>query len=144
MFGFNQGTLVVLLGLVALVFKLRIIAMMTIPKMFDSLCEKSPVAKEALQGSSKSLGTAIGAASYSVRALGKKIAPVTNMYLGPSYDGDQCIEACLLHREKPEWEVLASPHEKAAELLANGQLLAWFRGKMEFGPRALGNRSIFG
>ena len=87
-------------------------------------------------------GTAIGAASYSVRALGKKIEPVTNMYLGPSYDSDQCIEACLLHREKPEWEVLASPHEKAAELLANGQLLAWFRGKMEFGPRALGNRSI--
>jgi MscS family membrane protein len=60
--GFNQGTLVVLLGLVALVFKLRIIAMITIPKMFQSLCEKSAVAKEALQGSSKSLGTAIGAA----------------------------------------------------------------------------------
>jgi len=60
--GFNQGTLVVLLALLALVFKLRIIAMMTIPKLFSSLCEKSPVAKQALQGSSKSLGTAIGAA----------------------------------------------------------------------------------
>ena len=62
MLGFNQGTLVVLLGLLALVFKLRLVAMMTIPKLFQSLCEKSPVAKEALQGSSKSLGTAIGAA----------------------------------------------------------------------------------
>ena len=62
MFGFNQGTIVVLLGLVILVFKLRIIAMMLIPKMFESLCEKSPVAKQALQGSSKALGTAIGAA----------------------------------------------------------------------------------
>ena len=36
MFGFNQGTLVVLLALVALVFKLRIIAMMTIPKMYKT------------------------------------------------------------------------------------------------------------
>tara|TARA_B100000575_G_C22861073_1_gene503126 strand:- start:108 stop:698 length:591 start_codon:yes stop_codon:yes gene_type:complete len=46
------------------------------------------------------------------------------------------------HRDKPIWEVLPNTHEKAAELLANGQVVAWFRGRMEFGPRALGNRSI--
>lgn len=62
MLGFNVGTLVVLLGLIILVFKLRFLAMMTIPKLFNSLCEKSPVAKLALQDSSKALGTAIGAA----------------------------------------------------------------------------------
>ncbi|MDD9897204.1 MAG: carbamoyltransferase [Gammaproteobacteria bacterium] len=87
-------------------------------------------------------GTAIGAASYSVRQQGIAIEPVPNMFLGPSFTNDQCIDACLIHRDKPEWEVLPFPHEKAAEILANGQPIAWFRGKMEFGARALGNRSI--
>jgi len=87
-------------------------------------------------------GTAIGAAAYSVREQGIKIEPVPNLFLGPSYSNDECIEACLVHREKPQWEVLPFPHEKAAELLANGQPVAWFRGRMEFGARALGNRSI--
>lgn len=87
-------------------------------------------------------GTAIGAAAFAARERGKKISPVPNMFLGPGYSNDECVEACLVHREKPEWEILPFPHEKAAELLANGQPIAWFRGRMEFGARALGNRSI--
>ncbi len=59
--GFNQGTLTVLIGLVLLVFVARLIAVMTIPNMFNNLCEKSPVAEIAIHGSSKALGTAVGA-----------------------------------------------------------------------------------
>ena len=81
-FGFNQGTLVVLLGLVILVFKLRIISMMTIPKIFSSLCEKSPVAKQALQGSSKALGTAIGAAILWQGSAALSTSDVAMMSLG--------------------------------------------------------------
>ena len=87
-------------------------------------------------------GTAIGAAAYAVRNMGKKIEPLKNMFLGPSFTNEECIDACLVHRDKPEWEILPFPHEKAAELLAHGQPVAWFRGRMEFGTRALGNRSI--
>jgi carbamoyltransferase len=87
-------------------------------------------------------GTAIGAAAYVARQAGNKLEPLTNMYLGPSYSSDECIDACMNHRDKPVWEILDDPHGKAAELLSNGQLVAWFRGRMEFGPRALGNRSI--
>ncbi len=87
-------------------------------------------------------GTAIGAASYAVREQGIKLQPLKSMALGPSFTTDQCINACMVHREKPQWEILEDPHGKAAELLANGQIVAWFRGAMEFGPRALGNRSI--
>lgn len=61
-FGFNQGTLVVLIGLIGLVFVARIIAMIVIPIIFRKLCENSPVAKLAIQGSSKALGMATGAA----------------------------------------------------------------------------------
>ena len=61
-FGFNQGTLVVLLGLVVLIFVIEKIAMKIIPRMFNTLCEKSPIAELAIHGSSKALGTAMGAA----------------------------------------------------------------------------------
>jgi carbamoyltransferase len=87
-------------------------------------------------------GTAIGAAAYAVRQQGIGIKSPKNMYLGPKFSSNACINACSNHRDKPQWEVLEDPHEKAAELLANGQLVAWFRGRMEFGARALGNRSI--
>ena len=59
--GFNQGTLAVLIGLILLVFITRLIAVMTIPNMFNNLCDKSPVAEIAIHGSSKALGTAVGA-----------------------------------------------------------------------------------
>ncbi|MDE0708026.1 MAG: mechanosensitive ion channel family protein [Candidatus Poseidoniales archaeon] len=61
MFGFNQGTIAVLLGFIGLVFVARIVAMVLIPKIFSGICDKSPIAKLAIQGSSKALGTAMGA-----------------------------------------------------------------------------------
>ena len=65
-------------------------------------------------------------------------------YLGPSYSqGD--IEAFLegsgaTYRRLPRREVI----EKAARALANEKVVGWFQGRMEFGPRALGARSILG
>ncbi len=65
-------------------------------------------------------------------------------YLGPSYShGD--IEAFLEgsgapYRRLPQREVI----EKAARALANEKVVGWFQGRMEFGPRALGARSILG
>ncbi len=87
-------------------------------------------------------GTAIGAASFAVRQSGTKITPVKNMFHGPRYTTAQCVEACKSHRDKPLWEVLEKPYKKAAQILAEGHLLAWFKGRLEFGTRALGNRSI--
>ena len=62
--------------------------------------------------------------------------------LGPAY-GDAAIEALLLERGAPyrklEGEAL---FETAAEALAAGEVIGWFQGRMEFGPRALGARSI--
>jgi carbamoyltransferase len=64
--------------------------------------------------------------------------------LGPSFDGD-AIRAALKeqdipYRELPEKDLLA----EAAERLAGGQVVGWFTGRMEFGPRSLGARSILG
>ena len=61
-------------------------------------------------------------------------------YLGPAFD-DVAIES-VLRTYKLRYSRVADPAECAAELLSNGKILGWFQGRMEFGPRALGSRSI--
>ena len=106
------------------------------------LIEHPLVKKLVVHPACSDAGTAIGAAAYSVRDQGFKINQIQNMFFGPKFSNQQCIQACKLHREKPEWEKLEDPFAYAADLLSKGELVGWFRGKMEFGPRALGNRSI--
>jgi carbamoyltransferase len=61
-------------------------------------------------------------------------------FLGPSY-GERDIETCL-QRAKLRYHRLADIAEDTADLLAGDTLIGWFQGAMEFGPRALGARSI--
>jgi carbamoyltransferase len=65
-------------------------------------------------------------------------------YLGPSF-GDDEVRSFLEDRSLP-FRAL-SPEEfpgKIADLIAAGKVIGWFQGRMEFGPRALGSRSIIG
>jgi carbamoyltransferase len=66
--------------------------------------------------------------------------PMRHAYLGPSF-GDDAI-AVTLKTYKLRSKHLGDPAKTAAELLAQGKILGWFQGRMEFGPRALGSRSI--
>lgn len=120
-------------GGVALNVKLnqKIIAMPHVKELFVQ-----PAAGDA--------GTALGAASFVAHAMGDKISPQENVYLGPDFTTDECVQACKAHAANPQFEVLSNPIEVAADLLAQGHPVAWFQGRMEFGPRALGNRSILG
>lgn len=65
-------------------------------------------------------------------------------YLGPSY-GDQEIKADL-DRLGAHYHVLDETQlvDQAARAIADGKVIGWFQGRMEFGPRALGARSILG
>lgn len=63
-----------------------------------------------------------------------------NLYLGPDYTNEE-IESILKIR-KCKYTFIENPSKKAAELLAKNKIVAWFQGRMESGPRALGNRSI--
>jgi carbamoyltransferase len=63
-----------------------------------------------------------------------------SLYLGPEYSNEE-IENILKIR-KCKYTYLDNPAKKAAELLADNKIIAWFQGRMESGPRALGNRSI--
>jgi carbamoyltransferase len=61
-------------------------------------------------------------------------------YLGPEFSNEEIKEN--LDRHKLSYNHHDDITGVAAELLAKGNVIAWFQGKMEFGPRALGNRSI--
>jgi carbamoyltransferase len=87
-------------------------------------------------------GTSIGAAYYAQTAiLGQPRTFVhDDPYVGTEYsDADlrAAIESSGLRVERHD-----AIEEVAAELLARGRMLGWFQGRMEFGPRALGSRSI--
>lgn len=65
-------------------------------------------------------------------------------YLGPSFSDDE-IERFLKGRNAPYNKVgIDKIPKETAKLLANGKIVGWFQGRMEFGPRALGGRSIIG
>ncbi len=89
-------------------------------------------------------GASLGAATYVASQNNDTIKPMQHAYLGPSYTTEQCVMACKEDTRKPRYEVLDNTVDRAAEILAAGNPLAWFQGRMEFGPRALGNRSIIG
>ncbi|MFW5450643.1 MAG: carbamoyltransferase [Methylophagaceae bacterium] len=120
-------------GGVALNVKLnqRIIAMPDVKELFVQ-----PAASDA--------GTAIGAASYASEIAGVPVEKMEHVYLGPSYTNEQCIEACEAYSEKVTWQRLENTTQQTAEILNAGNPVSWFQGRMEFGPRALGNRSIIG
>lgn len=87
-------------------------------------------------------GTALGAALWvDYRERGDARAwSMNHAYLGPQYEDDE-IER-FLHWSKLPYERLDDVVPVAADLLADDQVLGWFQGRMEFGPRALGARSI--
>ena len=85
-------------------------------------------------------GVAIGAALAATVAAGLRCEEMTNAYFGPESPPEE-IEA-LLRTYKIAYQRLEDPAETAADLLVKGQLIGWYQGREEFGPRALGNRSI--
>ncbi|CAM4005363.1 carbamoyltransferase [Bordetella muralis] len=87
-------------------------------------------------------GTALGAALYVdyQRRGGPREWAMEHAYLGPEYT-DEEIER-FLYQSRLAFRKLDDVAEEAAELLAQEKILGWFQGRMEFGPRALGARSI--
>jgi carbamoyltransferase len=64
-------------------------------------------------------------------------------YLGPVYTSAEAKKVCRAHKvDYTEFESESSLTEVVARCLAEGKIVGWFQGRMEFGPRALGSRSI--
>jgi carbamoyltransferase len=90
-------------------------------------------------------GAAVGAAQYvyfDVLRRGPPNGPVRSMSLGPAFARDQVARALETHAEKLAFYKLDNVEDAVADALVDGKVVGWFEGRMEFGPRALGNRSI--
>jgi len=102
-----------------------------------------------IQPASGDAGGALGAALYvwyhvlnnpRVPFSGKK--ELQDTYFGPSYSENDIKE--FLDYKKIPCTHCADIEEKVADLISQGKVIGWFSGRMEFGPRALGARSILG
>jgi carbamoyltransferase len=87
-------------------------------------------------------GTALGAALWTDFQTGKggKSWAMEHAFFGPEYCAAE-IEA-FLQRGKIKYRRLDNVAAETAEILAQDKIVGWFQGRMEFGPRALGGRSI--
>ena len=98
-----------------------------------------------VQPAAGNAGTSLGAALHTwAHLLGKtNRKPLENVFLGPRFDQEEIkktLENCKLNFRTllTDEEIV----ETAVRRLGDNQIVAWFQGRTEFGPRALGNRSL--
>ncbi len=113
-------------------------------KLNQKIIARDELKELFVQPASGDSGTAIGAAAYASEMRGVPVEKMEHVYLGPSYTSEEVIAACAKHESKPQWKKIENVPVEIARVLADGNPVAWFQGRMEFGPRALGGRSILG
>ncbi|MEH1835957.1 MAG: carbamoyltransferase C-terminal domain-containing protein [Nostoc sp.] len=106
--------------------------------------EKGPFKNIFIPTAPHDAGTAIGAALYAYHTrLGEQAArttPQLSPYMGPKFTTEEillAIEESGLTARRSEDSAI-----ETADMVADGKVVTWFQGRMEFGPRALGNRSL--
>lgn len=106
------------------------------------ILRETPFKNIVVQPAANDAGTALGAALYYYYFKHPEGGrhPLLHSYLGTRFS-DQEVEH-MLRRRKISFIKSNNVFGEAAKLLAEEKILAWFNGRMEFGPRSLGNRSI--
>ncbi len=105
--------------------------------------DEGPFKNVWVQPAAGDAGTALGAALWVDARMRKDAARVfemTHAYWGPSYE-DKEIENFLRWTKAP-FKKMHDVAKETATLLAQDKVIGWYQGRMEFGPRALGSRSI--
>jgi carbamoyltransferase len=106
-----------------------------------------------IQPAAGDAGGALGAALAAWHIWQEKPRPAPNLqmdnmagsYLGPEFGADDILRVARRHRAPYQrYNDFDELTRDTAALLAQGQVVGWFQGRMEWGPRALGNRSILG
>jgi len=95
-----------------------------------------------IQPSANDAGLSIGAAFYAYNTIKKqpRVYEMKHAYYGPGYTTEEVRAA--LDIGKIAYREVDDPSKAAAELIAKDKIVGWFQGRMEAGPRSLGNRSI--
>lgn len=108
------------------------------------ILREGPFERIWIQPASTDSGGAVGVATYIYSTIlnHKRKYRMRDVFLGPGF-GNEEIEN-FLKRKSIKYKKLKRKEllKKTAELLSDGKIVGWVQGRMEFGPRALGNRSI--
>lgn len=105
---------------------------------------RTPFERLYFQPAAHDGGGALGSALYTYHhTLGHpRRSAMHHAYWGPGFDENRCRRAAEAQGLRPVRLEDGQLPERVAALLADGKLIAWFQGRMEWGPRALGNRSF--
>jgi carbamoyltransferase len=113
---------------------------------------RSPFRRLYVQSAAGDAGGAIGAAAVVCSRAGNRGPAMRHAYWGPAFSAADISDAIDERREeilRAGCQITQRPDEEAlctetARAIADGGVVGWFQGRMEWGPRALGNRSILG
>jgi carbamoyltransferase len=104
------------------------------------IAEEGPFERVWVQPAAGDAGTALGAAMWVAGALGDEIAPMLTAALGREWSDvelGRVLDDAAVGYERPP-DIAAA----VADVLAGDGIVAWFQGRSEYGPRALGHRSL--
>ncbi len=104
------------------------------------LAATGPFEQVWVQPAAGDSGTALGGALHVAHAMGDAVTPMGTAALGREWD-DDALEAWLQTAQVP-YDRPRDIAETVAEVLAADGIVAWFQGRAEYGPRALGHRSL--
>jgi len=112
--------------------------------MNGRIINESPFKRVFIQPAAGDAGCSLGAAflTHNMILKNRRVFEMDHAYWGPSFSNEECADALresgLRFETAPDEELLP----RVARLIAGGAIVGWFQGRMEFGPRALGNRSF--
>jgi carbamoyltransferase len=104
------------------------------------IAREGPFESVWVQPASGDSGTALGAALFTARSLGDDVGPMITAALGRGFSDaeiERRLDTANLPYERPD-----DLADAVAEILAADGIVAWFEGRSEYGPRALGHRSL--
>jgi carbamoyltransferase len=98
-----------------------------------------------IQPAAHDAGTALGAALYthSQKSGERPVWKMEHAYWGPEYTNED-IEHAIMAFQELKYKKSNDIFAETAQHLAQGKIIGWFQGRIEMGPRALGNRTILG
>jgi carbamoyltransferase len=105
--------------------------------------DRGPFKRVWVQPAAGDAGTALGAALWIdalERESNERVFCMEHAFLGPAYTDDEIEQ--FLRRAKLPYRRLIRIADEVADLLVQDKIIGWFQSRMEFGPRALGARSI--
>ncbi|MCP4156211.1 MAG: carbamoyltransferase [bacterium] len=109
-------------------------------RMNQRIEDVTPFKQVFIQPAASDAGTSLGAALAAAPPSENERSPMTHAFLGPEFSEIDITEA--IAAKVLEATYYENIDDVAAGLVAEGKIVGWFQGRMEFGPRALGNRSI--